>query len=332
MKWTKKEIGILKDGYAKGVPPKELTKSIKRTSGSIRNKAYQLNIKMRDVVYTDEEIKYIKDNYDTKNLREIAEDLGRGDNYQNICRKARSLGLTNKNRRKVRHKDSPKPRNPYRMVNGKLTNRKYDTYEEGRERQRKAVIEWHKNNPHPRGMLGKTHTEEYRMQISERLKSMWGDPNSYLNSEEHRFRTSVRMSKVMKKRIKENPDSIYSYAKKGMRDDLGFFVRSSWEANVARYLFFLMEKGTIYKFEYEPDTLRFENAKQGIRSYTPDFKVWDTENGTPYYIEVKGFMDDKSKTKLKMMNKHYPEVRVDLIMQKEYNKIKKSSKLIKNWE
>jgi len=54
---------------------------------------------------------------------------------------------------------------------------------------------------------------------------------------------------------------------------------------------------------------------------------------TPYYYEVKGWMDARSKTKLKRMAKYHPEVRVIVFGKKEYTDLRrKLSKLIPNWE
>jgi len=117
----------------------------------------------------------------------------------------------------------------------------------------------------------------------------------------------------------------------GTREDLGFFVRSSWEANYARYLKFLQSKNKIVKFEYEPDTFFFEQIKRGTRHYTPDFKVWTSENCFEYH-EVKGWMDAKSKTKLARMKKYYPEIKIILIEKKEYQSIAKWMNLIPYWE
>lgn len=120
----------------------------------------------------------------------------------------------------------------------------------------------------------------------------------------------------------------------GRRADLNdLFFRSSWEANYARYLNLLKSKNLIYKWEFEADTFWFENIKRGTRSYLPDFKVWETENSEPYYIEVKGWMDSKSSTKLKRMKKYYPHIRVDLVDKKTYLHIKtKIAPLLKHWE
>ncbi len=124
-----------------------------------------------------------------------------------------------------------------------------------------------------------------------------------------------------------------NWAKGGVREDLGIYVRSSWEANFCRYLNFLKNKGVLYAWEFEPDTFYFEGIKRGCVSYTPDFKIWETNSSTPYYIEVKGWMNKTSITKLKRMAKYYPDIRVDIVGKKEYHEIKnKLSALIEHWE
>ena len=124
----------------------------------------------------------------------------------------------------------------------------------------------------------------------------------------------------------------FSHIKGGKRSDLeNRYFRSRWEANYARYLNFLKEQGEIIDWEYEPDTFFFEGIKRGTREYTPDFKI--TENdGSIVYHEVKGWLDKKSKTKLKRMKKYYPDIKVIVIGEDEYKAIKKYSRLIKAWE
>ncbi len=132
----------------------------------------------------------------------------------------------------------------------------------------------------------------------------------------------------------ENPDlkSKYQRYRSGTRIDIGIFVRSSWEANYARYLNFLKANGSIQKWEYEPETFLFEEVKRGTRSYTPDFKI--TENdGTIIFHELKGYMSPVSKTKLNRMSKYYPDVKIRVIDKKCYTLLSKQvSKLIPNWE
>lgn len=183
------------------------------------------------------------------------------------------------------------------------------------------------------GFLGKRHKPDAIEKISRHNKNMWKDITSKVNSKSYRQGLSDRMFKFNKTRPKEN---MYSRAKRGYRKDIckgKIFFRSSWEANYARYLDYKKSEGAIYKWEFEPDTFWFEKIKRGVRSYTPDFKIWAGDNEEPYYIEVKGYMDPKSKTKIKRMAKYYPKIRLEIFGAKEYNSIKSLySDLIKNWE
>ncbi len=113
-------------------------------------------------------------------------------------------------------------------------------------------------------------------------------------------------------------------------DGKEIYVRSSWEANFAAYLTFLKSKGFIKKWEYEPDTFIFHEILRGTRSYCPDFKVFNNDD-TFYYVEVKGYLDTKSKTKLSRMKKYYPGVKIDLVDAKRYREISSKSSIIPNW-
>ena len=185
---------------------------------------------------------------------------------------------------------------------------------------------------HPKGMLGKKHSLESLRAMSESAIKMWENPDSIVNSDLHRQKLSDRA--LMRQRNGSLNKGGYSRGKQGKRADLNnIFFRSSWEANYARYLNFLILKNIIHHWEFESDTFWFDEIKRGTRSYLPDFKIWDTIDSIPYYVEVKGWMDDKSKTKLKRMKKYFPEIRVDIFGQKEYKELnKKFAGLIKNWE
>lgn len=113
-------------------------------------------------------------------------------------------------------------------------------------------------------------------------------------------------------------------------DGKRFFARSAWECNIAAYLKFLRDNKEISDWAHEPEEFWFEGIKRGTRSYLPDFKVWRND-GTIYYIEVKGWMDKTSATKLARMKKYHPTVEVQLLDNKRYAEIKKSSHLIKAW-
>lgn len=100
------------------------------------------------------------------------------------------------------------------------------------------------------------------------------------------------------------------------------YFRSKWEANYALYLDFLVKQKQIKDWEFETDVFVFDKIQFGTRSYRPDFKVF-TNDGLFEYHEVKGYMDSKSKTKLKRMAKYYPDVKLILIDTPVYNDIKK---------
>lgn len=106
------------------------------------------------------------------------------------------------------------------------------------------------------------------------------------------------------------------------------FFRSRWEANVALYLESLKKQKAITEWQYEPCTFWFEKIKRGVVSYKPDFLVF-YKNGESKFIEVKGWMDNRSKTKLKRMAKYYPGVTVELWDSKVYKSILKDNNL--NW-
>jgi hypothetical protein len=117
----------------------------------------------------------------------------------------------------------------------------------------------------------------------------------------------------------------------GTRADLGRYFRSSWEANYARYLNWLIKVGEIVSWTYEPDTFEFP-VKRGNRFYVPDFKLVN-RNGSIEYHEVKGWMDPQSATKLKRMAKYYPAVKIVLIDKEQYTAIARQvSRMIPNWE
>lgn len=110
------------------------------------------------------------------------------------------------------------------------------------------------------------------------------------------------------------------------------YFRSLWEANYARYLEFLKQHNQIKDWEHEPDTFWFNNIKRGCRSYLPDFKIINN-NGSIEYHEVKGWYDERSKTKIKRMAKYYPDVKLIVIFAKQYYLIANQVKnLIKDWE
>lgn len=121
-------------------------------------------------------------------------------------------------------------------------------------------------------------------------------------------------------------------SKGGKREDLNnVYFRSTWEANYARYLNWLVSLGAITSWEYEPRVFIFP-VKRGNTSYTPDFRVIKAD-GSYSWHEIKGWMDATSKTKLKRMAKYYPEEPITILGQKEYYAIAREVKgFIPGWE
>ena len=106
-----------------------------------------------------------------------------------------------------------------------------------------------------------------------------------------------------------------------------YFFRSKWEANYALYLNFLIAEGKIKKWEYEKKVFVFDAIKFGIRSYRPDFGIYNIDDTIEYH-EIKGYMDAKSKTKLKRIKKYYPDIKIVLIDSKYMKSLNKWSKLL----
>lgn len=246
---------------------------------------------------------WYQSNTNEMSLVELAHDIGK--TRQQISRVARYLGLTRRGR----------PHTERTKQTLKLT----------------TIGQWDRRQ-HPRGMAGKRHSDEAKAKFRERQKGLVEAGKHHWQNRKVTQEERTRLSIVTMKRMKES-SSPYSRARQGRRDDLdGRFFRSSWEANYARYLNFLQRSGVIREWDFEPETFWFENIRRGTRSYLPDFKV-TRPDGSVYYVEVKGWMDAKSKTKLKRMAKYYPAVELILVEKKAYQQIAKEvSAIIPHWE
>lgn len=176
--------------------------------------------------------------------------------------------------------------------------------------------------PHPRGMLGKNHTDKARVQMSKKRKGL-----------KHSRKSIILRMKTLKAKGKFAPERHNVTWKGGRSEDLGDrWFRSRWERNYARYLNFLVKQREIEKWEYEAETFWFEKIRRGTVSYLPDFKV-TKKDGTIEYHEVKGWMDDRSKTKLKRMKKYYPEVKIVLVDGDSMKALNKHGSLFsEHWE
>lgn len=82
----------------------------------------------------------------------------------------------------------------------------------------------------------------------------------------------------------------------GYREDIGHPVRSSWEANVARWL---VAKG--YTYQYEQQTFHYKDF-----SYTPDFYI----NELDLYLEVKGVWREREVLKTNVFAQEHPNIAI----------------------
>lgn len=266
-------------------------------------------------LWTDEEVEFLKENYPSKGKRFCAETLARTDGA--IRSKACELKLKSdfKFNDEVNHRRGSGFRGKKRPAHSRWLKDNFDTScmrtKEARRKNSEAQKALIKNGKPTDNFKGKKHTPEAKAKISKASKETWRNPNHFLNSEEHRQAVSDRSSRFQQ----ENPTLNRHSRGKGSHIVLGgkkYWFRSSWEVFYAQYLQFLLEAKAIKKWEYETDTFWFDKIKRGVRSYKPDFKVIEN-NGNFSYHEVKGYMDDKSKTKLKRMKKYYPDVNIRIV-------------------
>lgn len=201
------------------------------------------------------------------------------------------------------------------------------------EKQLKALSEqlsnWRKNNEHPKGYLGRKHSKETLAILSERSLAMHKNM-----SEETKYQKVKKMILTKAERgnmVAPREGTTWKSAWREIGGKRKYF-RSRWEANYGRYLEFLKINGQIAEWEHEPETFWFEGIKRGCVSYLPDFRVTKNDNTIEYH-EVKGWMDDRSKTKIARMAKYFPDVVLIVVQKKQYDEIKrKLSGVINDWE
>lgn len=193
----------------------------------------------------------------------------------------------------------------------------------------KRIGEWIKNNEHPRGMKGNKHGAETLAVLSAKSSARWAQltPDQIAEWVMKGMRTKVANGTVVNPRPKASWKAEWREIG-GKRK----YYRSKWEANYAYYLEWLKTIGEIADWSHEPKTFWFEGIKRGCVSYLPDFWVKD-KDGSESYHEVKGWMDDRSKTKIKRMAKYHPTVTLIVIDSKSYTALKrKVAGLVPGWE
>ena len=180
--------------------------------------------------------------------------------------------------------------------------------------------------PH-NGFSGFHHNEESKEKISIASKKNWNDPNFIRNTPDGK-KAFAEIARINGRNSLGS--NTYSRCKRGYYEIPGrgnLFFRSKWEANYALYLEFLKQHDQIISWEYEVKEFEFP-VKKGVRFYKPDFFII-TSNHKEEHHEVKGWMDDKSKTKIKRMRIYHPKVKLIVIGESEYKALEKYSRLLK---
>lgn len=200
----------------------------------------------------------------------------------------------------------------------------FDEYRRKRssDRMKKHIAE----HGHPKGSLGMKHTNEIKLVLSKKAKEMWINMSEEMR-DGYSKRASISGQKTRMNRLNAS-------WKQGWREIGGInkYYRSRWEANYARYLEWLKNNNQILGWQHEPQTFWFEGIKRGCMSYLPDFKVIELDEKIVFH-EVKGWMDDRSKTKINRMRIYHPDVRLIVIDGKDYKALEKKIKpLISDWE
>lgn len=179
-----------------------------------------------------------------------------------------------------------------------------------------------KANGHARGMAGKKHAPATLNRLSQASADAWAR-----KTDDEKGARNLKILKTKAERGIRPPTRPGASWKAGWHEIAGrrIYFRSGWEVNYAHYLQWLKELNQIKEWEFEPETFWFEGIKRGCVSYLPDFRV--TENsGAVVYHEVKGWMDDRSKTKIKRMAKYHPTVKLIVIDAKAYKALARQVK------
>ena len=271
---------------------------------SVHERLQKAGIKFQNQKITEEEKRKIREVYEKgfkrgdNALKDLSNELCR--TVPLIARTAAKMGLTS-NSRKTSDKNK----------------------EMGSERLKK----WHSENDHPKGIKGKTHSDDYRKECGRRLKIWWANATQDEKNENRK--------KALTTKRANGKDTNYRGNWKAKWRTIGGkkkFFRSAWEANYARYLEVLKINNCIKDWFHEPETFWFEKIKRGVRSYLPDFKVINLDDSHEWK-EVKGWMDDKSKTKLKRFAKYFPKEKMTVIDKKWFNENSSKMKIAcKDWE
>jgi hypothetical protein len=312
-KWNDERDQYLRDNF-EAMTHEEMAQHLGSTRPAVRNRCWRLGLRKKELKWTQQDVDKLKALCQVPDMTdiEIAKVMGRS--KAGISLKISRYGFAGSRIKTPKPKKQPK----------------YATKEERLKAQGLRVKKHFAEHGHPRGMLGKKHTQEVKDVIGQKARA-W---SKNLSEDRRHEMTFKAMRTRAANGTMQNMNRSNASWKAGWREIGGInkYYRSRWEANYARYLQWLKERGEIKDWLHEPVTFWFEGVKRGCVSYLPDFWV-EENNGADAYHEVKGWMDDRSATKLKRMAKYHPTVKLVLIQDKQYKEIeRKLSALIPGWE
>ena len=313
--WTQNEVDMLIELYPSHTT-KELCEILGKTEGQIRGKKERLGLRDKFHRLTGDQInrirEYYQDNPNEIDLFALSNEIGVP--RTSISRIAHGMGITNTSRSPT---ESSKEKN--RISVDKFY--KSDWFiNEGRFIVAEKTKEYMSKN-HPRGMLGKHHNEDTRKRMSESHKYIWDN----MTPSDRRDLVSKMREGMIARGGHSSGDNTYSRCNGGYRDDIGVYVRSSWEANIIRLFNFLN-----IQYMYEPMRFTFP-SDCAVISYLPDFYLPDYD----LWVEVKGWMDEKSAIRIDMFEEYYPEEfrNLAIITEKQYKVISREYKnVVPFWE
>ncbi len=108
--------------------------------------------------------------------------------------------------------------------------------------------------------------------------------------------------------------------------DREYLFKSHLEAKVAGIIQLWKDVGIIKDWDYERTAFVFPDDKWKV-----DFDILNPD-GTFYYIEAKGYIDNRTKRYLKLLNKYRPEITVDFFLahKNDLQKLRRCRKYIRN--
>lgn len=256
-------------------------------------------IKMKNPKFSESEKILLIELYDqyasSHRLNELSAIFGRTKNF--LCRKAKELGLTN-------------------------SSRKYNLSGEQKAKLSNAAYYRIQKYGHPKGMYGKHHSESFKTKMSERIRKTWKDNPSIFMTDKRRRVISQKMSEMQRSGILGVRSR--TYITRAIFGNDKYTFKSNWEFNIALLLEYLKMIGDIDYWKYEFDVFNFPDNEYFILSYTTDFTIY--KNDEKHIIELKGWFDERSRKKIELVNRFFPEEKVEVWDENEYYRLQKEYK------